>query len=97
MGTKTNYTIAAACLLATLPMYRYLYDRAVEPKRSVSVVIVQPAEASPLFVPEPEPLAANERCVGGVVIGVNGNVYTQAVALDGHAARCEGRYRVQAR
>ena len=94
-----NYVLAALLLLASVPLYRYIIARgqaadAVPPERVVHVetpVIVQ--------APQPRllPLLAGERCIGGMVVLVNGSTYTQAVDADGRVAHCEGQYRVMLR
>jgi hypothetical protein len=40
-------------------------------------------------------LAADERCVGGMVIQVRGTVYTQLLGANGRPQPCSGRYRLQ--
>lgn len=44
--------------------------------------------------PRRVPLAASERCVGGVIVYVNGSTYTQVLAADGKPERCEGDQRI---
>ncbi|HEX7813583.1 hypothetical protein [Dyella sp.] len=41
-------------------------------------------------------LAQNQRCVGGTVITVNGNAYTQNLSMDGHPIHCSGSLASQA-
>lgn len=42
-------------------------------------------------------LAADERCIGGTVVRVNGSTYVQAAGSDGRPEVCEGRMRLRAR
>lgn len=42
-------------------------------------------------------LAADEQCIGGTVIRVNGSTYVQALGGDGRPGACEGRMRLRPR
>lgn len=95
MRNGTYYTIAALLVLATVPMYRYIFHRARELDRSPvpSVLYV----ASSQIVPEPATsgrmlLMPGETCVGGVVVLVSGSTYTQTNGADGRPVRCAGGY-----
>jgi hypothetical protein len=89
MRAGTYYTIAAALVLASLPMYRYIFAHAHDADRPVYVV--QPDSSS---APSSQrlPLMPGERCIGGVVVLVNGTSYTQADGPDGHPVRCAEGY-----
>lgn len=94
------YALAGVLVLLTVPMYRVIFARAasqsVDP--APQIVPVSPVSApSPVAVAAPPVdlyryrLASDQRCYGGAVIQIRGNVYTQI----GDAARpvhCVGDY-----
>lgn len=95
MRAGTYYAIAAVLVLATLPMYRYIFQRARELDRPQSSPVVQVLPVvvgtalSRVDQQTRVPLLPGELCEGGVVVLVSGNAYTQAVDASGHPVRCE--------
>ena len=95
MTGRGYYALAALLVLATVPMYRYMYV-ASRPKLDLSAPAVM-VRRVPVSVPVPVveplrrvPLLPGERCYGGVVILVNGQTYTQVSDVAG-PVRCSGR------
>lgn len=99
MRSSTYYAIAALLFLATVPMYRYILQRAGRPDVAPVHVQSQPARfQQPIQQPaahQPRSLLDGERCVGGVVVLVSAHSYTSAVGQDGRPVKCEGRYLTQ--
>jgi hypothetical protein len=96
MKAGTYYAIAAVLVLATLPMYRYIFARAREVDQSRVQLVEQASvryvlrEAQPgASYPSRVALLPGELCEAGVVVLASGNSYTQAVDSSGHAVRCE--------
>lgn len=100
MRAGTYYAIAAVLVLATLPMYRYIFQHARELDRPPPVAVPLPAPVEPpasvLVARSPSPMAGpalmdGEECHGGYVFLVSGTAYRQAVGAGGRPVRCEGR------
>ncbi|MET4567822.1 hypothetical protein [Rhodanobacter soli] len=97
MRAGTYYAIAAVLVLATLPMYRYIFQHAREldtPVSSAVAIVQAPAvvlaarSAPPSSGP---PLMPGEECHGGFVFLVDGSSYRQAVGVGGRPVRCDSR------
>lgn len=91
------YLLAAVLLLATVPLYRRIFAALRAAPAAPVPVIVLHAPPSPVAAAAPPVhlyryrLASDQRCYGGAVIQIRGNVYTQI----GDAARpvhCVGDY-----
>ena len=96
MRNGTYYAIAALLVLATVPMYRYIFHRAREldlpsPPSAVVYASSPPVAMSPASSSR-MPLLPGEICVGGVVVLVSGSTYTQTNGADGRPVRCDGTY-----
>jgi hypothetical protein len=99
MRAGSYYALAAVLVLATVPMYRYIFQRARELDRPQETRVVYAVSAPVSYVPPPPrpeartPLALlpGELCEGGVVVIQNGNAYTQA-GSPGHPLACSGRF-----
>jgi hypothetical protein len=98
MRAGTYYAIAAVLVLATVPMYRYIFQRARELDRPQASSVVQVRTVEPVHAVAPRldarsPLALlpGELCEGGVVVIQNGNAYTLA-GSPGHPLSCSGRF-----
>lgn len=107
MRAGTYYAIAAVLVLVTLPMYRYIFQRAREldhpPPASVPLAV--PAVRPVALVEPPAPVLADrppspvmgpalmpgEECHGGYVFLVNGTAYRQVVSAGVRPVRCDGR------
>ncbi|GGY20912.1 hypothetical protein GCM10008098_11980 [Rhodanobacter panaciterrae] len=98
MRAGSYYALAAVLVLATVPMYRYIFQRSRELERplprAVQVSDVSPLRDLPARIVEPSrmPLLPGESCMGGVVVLVSGTTYTNAVDGSGHAVRCEAGF-----
>lgn len=90
MRAGTYYVISAVLVLATVPMYRYIFHRA---RQLDQPELVQSAPVA--FSPEPRstvdhrPLMRGEECHGGYVFFVNGSSYSQAFGPGHVAVRCD--------
>jgi hypothetical protein len=97
MRASIYYGIAVILLLATVPMYRYVYRMAtagasqlvVPAPARIVVRDMRPVPAVDQVVDNSRrrPLGANDRCIGGVVVNVQGTVYTESGlrCADGYA------------
>lgn len=94
MRAGTYYVIAAVLVLATVPMYRYIFRRAHELDVPQAARIAERSLDPAVYVHQPSvdhqrvPLLPGELCEGGVVVLASGNSYTQAVDVSGHPVRC---------
>lgn len=107
MRAGTYYVIAAVLVLATLPMYRYIFQRALELDRPplAAVPVSTPALRAVASVDAPAAVLAaprapssgvptllpGEECHGGYVFLVDGSSYRQAVGTGGRPVRCDSR------
>jgi len=97
MRASGYYAIAIALFVATIPMYRYIFERSRSVGEPAPVYVASGAsghDALNLALPDwqAKPLLPGELCEGGVVVLVNGSTYTQARSQDGHSVLCSGRY-----
>lgn len=100
MRAAGYYAIAVALFAATIPMYRYIFQRPTEARFSEPVHPVYQAttpESLRLALAQPEArlLMPGEICEAGVVVLVSGSTYTQAVGPDRRSVACSGRYIVR--
>lgn len=89
------YVISAVLVLATVPMYRYIIERARAVDAHPQPLTVQPVRVVPPVSADTAglvPLMRGEECHGGYVFVVSSNTYVQAVDANGVAARCSGRF-----
>jgi len=107
MRAGSYYALAAVLVLATVPMYRYIFQHARELDRPVPAAVpvsahalraVAPVEAPAAFLaarsappPSGPPLMPGEECHGGFVFLVDGSSYRQAVGVGGRPVRCDSR------
>ena len=87
MRPHTYYLIAALLVLATVPMYRYLFTHASETDQSQSAVVSERYQ-SPATTAEPRQLLPGETCKEGLVYLANGNRYVLAKGSGGVAVHC---------
>lgn len=99
MRAGTYYFLAGVLVLATLPMYRYIFKRARQLDHQSPVHVAQQPRVLYSYVPSKRvsaptrtPLLPGELCEGGVVILVSGNTYTQALDVSGNAVRCSAGF-----
>jgi hypothetical protein len=89
------YVVAGLLVLATVPMYRYIFQRARALDRSPPAAVVSPPVVRTVVARVPQyrriPLMAGERCVGGVLLTVSGSTYTQFSGADGRPVRCDAQ------
>lgn len=100
MRNQTYYLIAALLVLATVPMYRYIFARAREMQRSQTAITSEPAlvdgrktRATPAQL---RPPVASEICKDGLVYAAYEGSYQQARGYDGVAVPCQGDHRTSA-
>ena len=100
MRNQTYYLIAALLVLATVPMYRYIFTHAGESDFSQSTVTraqVRLARShGPLTTAEPRLLLAGEICKAGLVYLANGHGFLPAKNSDGAAVPCRENHLVRA-
>lgn len=104
IGDVVNYVVAAVLVAATIPMYRYLIERANAPdSRPVELpapVVEVRREAAPVAAPELIPDAGlplqsgsegGVRCAHGFVYRQTHGYWLPVAGADGQASRCEIR------
>ena len=102
MRASGYYVVAGLLVLATVPMYRYIFARAraLDRQQPAAAIASRPVVSSlpPMAYGSLEaetsarvPLLPDELCEGGVVILVTGSTYTQMADGQGRPSRCEGR------
>lgn len=100
MRHQTYYLVAALLVLATVPMYRYIFTQAREIDRSQSTVSSErvPLELSqaPVTEGEQRPLLTGEICKEGLVYLADGNGYLLANGSGGVAVHCRAGHLVSA-
>jgi hypothetical protein len=99
------YALSGVLLLVTVPMYRYIFVQAAgvpvpraapdgpSPFSSASVTQARVLEVSRIRAADAyaRRLSPDMRCVGGVVIKVEGSTYSQ-VGTRAYPVRCSGRW-----
>ncbi|MEO9228122.1 MAG: hypothetical protein ABI216_04075 [Devosia sp.] len=92
MRPHTYYLIAALLVLATVPMYRYIFTHASETDDSRSTVsreqVALQRFQAPVTTGGSRPLLPVATCKQGVLYLVDGNGYLAAKGADGVAVHC---------
>ena len=99
MKAWTYYGLSVLLVLATVPMYRYIFRRSAELQQAQQTAQGMPLRVATLQPPPLDPppshpvrLLKGELCAGGVVVSVQGTTYTDLLTGSGRPARCAGRY-----
>ena len=96
MRASGYYAIAIALFVATIPMYRYIFERSRSVGEPAPVYVASGAsghDALNLALPDwqAKPLLPGEICEAGFVVLVSGSTYSQALDQQGRAVACLGR------
>lgn len=100
MRPQTHYLIAALLLLATIPMYRYIFTHARETDYSPSTIsrdaIAEPPSRAPVLSAQVGLLLAGEVCKDGTVYLASRNGYVRAQSSEGNVVHCQADHLVSA-